>query len=97
MNDMKYLFHTSMARITITNTCMCGGYILGALIGFTYHYLNRQLVFIVMTLSAGIGITLHPYCQHMWQLYLCAFCTSVGGGVWDSGNQVWSIEMWGSR
>ncbi|CAG2106073.1 unnamed protein product [Medioppia subpectinata] len=50
-----------------------------------------------MTLSAGIGITLHPYCQHMWQLYLCAFCTSVGGGVWDSGNQVWSIEMWGSR
>ena len=46
-------------------------------------------------LILGIFMVVIPDCQNLWQLYVSQYLTSFGGGVWDAGNWVWAIEMWG--
>ncbi|CAG2172135.1 unnamed protein product [Oppiella nova] len=94
MVDMKFLFHSSMAAMVYTNTFFSGGYLLGSLSGFLYKYINRQLMLVFMTVILAVFTALMPFCTNIWLLYLSVFINSIGGGAWDSGNAVWTIEMW---
>ena len=38
-----------------------------------------------------------PECYELWQLYLICLVSAAAGGVWDAGNPVWIIELWGKR
>ena len=42
-----------------------------------------------------LGLIVQPLCTSLWQFYLTCFISSFGGGIWDSGNSVWVVEMWG--
>ena len=45
----------------------------------------------------AVFTTLVLFCPNLWTLYLCVFLGALGGGVWDSSNTVWVIEMWADR
>ena len=50
-----------------------------------------------MVTVLAVFTVLQLYCPTIWLLYLCGFLGSLGGGVFDSSNTVWVIEMWADR
>ncbi|XP_054166590.1 uncharacterized protein LOC128964056 [Oppia nitens] len=82
MNDMKFMFRTSMQSITLVCTCLSGGYLIGSF---------------VATAFMNVFAILMPFCPNIWLLYLSTFLNSVGCGAWDCSNAVWTIEMWGNK
>ena len=45
----------------------------------------------------GVFIAFMPECVELWQIYISQYLTSMGGGVWDAGNSVWTIQLWGKH
>ena len=45
----------------------------------------------------GVFLAIIPECLELWQVYISNFLSSMAGGVWDAGNSVWTIELWGKR
>ena len=43
----------------------------------------------------GVFVALIPDCVELWQAYISQYLWAMAGGVWDAGNSVWTIEMWG--
>ncbi|CAG2109152.1 unnamed protein product [Medioppia subpectinata] len=62
--------------------------------GFLYSYINRQLSLTILTIILAVFSALSPFCTNIWLLYASVFIASIGGGAWDSGNSVWTIELW---
>ena len=50
--------------------------------------------FIVNVVLLGVFTASAPIWSSMWQFYMSMFLSGYGGGVWDSGNSVWVVEMW---
>ena len=65
--------------------------------GFLYKYINRQLTFAVMVTLMGVFIGMLPLAQNLWQFYAYYFLWYMGGAAFDSGNAVWTVEMWKER
>ena len=42
----------------------------------------------------GVFVASEPIWSSLWQFYMSMFLNGFGGGVWDSGNSVWVVEMW---
>ena len=45
----------------------------------------------------GVFIALMPECVELWQIYISQYLAAMGGGVWDAGNSVWTIQLWGKH
>ncbi|CAG2102989.1 unnamed protein product, partial [Medioppia subpectinata] len=97
MVDMKFVFNTSMAYISLVSTFAAIGSVVGSMAGFLYKYIDRQTTLVIMTFNIAIFTTLIPFCPNIWLLYLCTFIAMVGGGAYDSSTSVWIIELWGDQ
>ena len=66
-------------------------------VGLALNHLNRHLVFIVLTMIQTIAFALIPLVSDLWIVYLLAFITNIGVGVFECGSYVWVISMWRSN
>ena len=55
------------------------------------------MFFLVNLVIISVFIALVPNCLSLWQAYICQFFLSMSGAVWDAGNSVWTIELWGKQ
>lgn len=92
--DCRYIYGTSIETISYLVSFSSLGYLLGSLFGFFYKWLNRQLTLAFLTALLAITIALVPYYGHVWLLFVCIVVNGLGGGSWDSSNNVWLVEMW---
>ena len=42
----------------------------------------------------GVFTAAEPMWSGFGLFYLSIFLSGLGGGIWDSGNSVWTVEMW---
>src|SRR5689334_12559657 len=50
-----------------------------------------------MVTLMGVFIGMLPLAQNLWQFYAYYFLWYMGGAAFDSGNAVWTVEMWKER
>ena len=50
-----------------------------------------------MVCVLGVFTVFMPFCESIWQLYLCSFISIFGGGAFDVGAVPWLIEIWGQH
>ena len=67
------------------------------LAGFLYKYINKQFFMLTNVIILGVFIALMPECVELWQIYISQYLAAMGGGVWDAGNSVWTIQLWGKH
>lgn len=90
--DLSYIYECSNEAINYLVTFSSLGYLLGSLSGSLYRWLNRQLTIVVLVAVLAITTTLVPYYGHLWALFLAITLNGIGGGTWDSNNNVWIVE-----
>ncbi|CAG2104206.1 unnamed protein product [Medioppia subpectinata] len=89
--DLKYMLNTTMNLISINLIAGNIGYLS---VGLLYKYINRQLTIAIVMSAMAASVALIPYSPNLWTLYLFGYVSGLGSGIWDSGNNVWLVEMW---
>ncbi|KAH9395173.1 hypothetical protein TYRP_020929 [Tyrophagus putrescentiae] len=92
--DLSYIYDCSNEAINYLVTFSSLGYLLGSLSGALYKWLNRQLTIVVLVAVLAVTTTLVPFYGRLWALFLAITLNGIGGGTWDSNNNVWIVEMW---
>lgn len=59
--------------------------------------MNRQLTLSVMCIVLAITISLVPHYSHLWLLFTALVFNGLGGGCWDSSNNIWLVDIWKSN
>ena len=70
------------------------GYLIGSLSGALYKWINRQLTIVTLCIVLATTIALVPHFNQLWILFVALVFNGIGGGTWDSNNNVWLVEMW---
>lgn len=92
--DLSYIYDCPNEAINYLVTFSSLGYLLGSLSGALYKWLNRQLTIVVLVTVLAVTTTMVPYYGQLWGLFLAITLNGIGGGTWDSNNNVWIVEMW---
>ena len=90
--DLSYIYDCSNEAINYLVTFSSLGYLLGSLSGALYKWLNRQLTIVVLVAVLAVTTTLVPFYGRLWALFLAITLNGIGGGTWDSNNNVWIVE-----
>ncbi|KAI2805923.1 hypothetical protein BLOT_004933 [Blomia tropicalis] len=92
--DIGYIYNTPSQVTSYLVTFNSLGYLLGSISGSLYKWLNRQLTIVILVSSLAFTTSLVPYYGSLWLLFVCMVLNGIGGGTWDSNNNVWLVEMW---
>lgn len=68
------------------------GYLLGALAGFLYRWLNRQLALSVFVAAMGATLALVPHYGRLTYALPFFVINGIGAGAWDSASGFWIVE-----
>lgn len=68
------------------------GYLLGALAGFLYRWLNRQLMLSLFVAAMGATLGLVPHYGALAFAFPFFVINGVGAGAWDSASGFWIVE-----
>ena len=94
MLDMKHIYDVDLEMISITVICNLVGYCVGALSGFLFKYINRQIMCIIMITIVGVAKASMPHLPNIGFLYGAFLALGIGSGCWDVSQSVWFLEMW---
>src|SRR2546422_875945 len=94
MLDLKHIYNVDLATLNISTIYLNFGYCIGAISGFLYKYINRQLTLVVLLILHSITKPLPPHFPHVYLLFANMFLTGLGMGAWDNSQNVWLLEMW---
>ena len=92
--DFSYIFETSYSTVSLLTCAMSVGYCMGAFVGFTYDYLNRQLIVIIFMSITSIVNCLMPFAPSVPVYLFFGWLSSFGIGTLDTAENIWLIEMW---
>jgi MFS family permease len=70
------------------------GYLIGALAGWLYKLINRQLALTVFLAILALSVLLVPFYHAVWLLFAALVFNGIGDGAWDAGSSYWMVEMW---
>ena len=70
------------------------GYTSGALAGYIYKWVNRQLMLIIFTLFISLTTLVLPHYGSTLWIFVAISINGIGCGAWDAANSVWLVDMW---
>ena len=92
--DLRLIYNVSIDASTFFMVSIQLGYLLGALVGWSYRWLNRQLVLAFFLVVLAISYALVPHYPTFWVAIVACISNGIGGGAWDSSSGFWMVEMW---
>lgn len=92
--DLKIIYQTETSKISILFTFCAIGYTIGALSGFLFKFVNRQMMIGLFLISFGLLTSLFPHCKSIYLLYVCGMLQCITLGGIDAGHNVWIMEIW---
>ena len=94
MVDFKHIYNASDSTISYLATFSSFGYLIGSLSGSLYRWINRQLTISILVACLSVTVATAPHFPYLWALFVAITVNGIGGGTWDSNNNVWLVEMW---
>lgn len=92
--DLRFIFGVEIDVISYIPVCVAVGYLLGALAGWLYKWLNRQLMLGLFILLMAGTVAVLPHYGTLALAFPALVLNGIGGGAWDSASGFWAVEMW---
>lgn len=92
--DIGFVYGVSLdviSQLLIANNV---GYMFGALAGYLYLWLNRQLMLTIFSALIAVTSLLIPHYGYLAITFVALTVNGLGGGAWDSSNTAWLVDMW---
>src|SRR6266487_40702 len=92
--DLVEVMNTTIDQVSNIYTVRSAGYTVGALSGFIFNYINRQLSLAVILVIFGASLAVTSLMPSMPLFFFNGAINGVTAGAADTAINVWLMEMW---
>jgi len=92
--DLRFIYGVSIDTIFYIQFAASFGYLTGALAGWLYKWINRQMALIGFVSVFAVTIVFVPYYHRFFIALVAILFNGIGSGAWDSASGFWMVEMW---
>jgi hypothetical protein len=83
MLDTKHIYDVSLQILSIASILGLIGYCVGAMSGFLFKYVNRQMMCVIMLAFVGLARVSMPHLPGIVYYCVACFLLGIGSGCWD--------------
>lgn len=91
--DIAFIYDVALNTVSTMVVANNIGYTAGALAGYLYKWVNRQLSLVVFTLFISLTTFGFAHYGNVIFIFIAISINGIGCGAWDAANSVWLVDM----